>query len=117
MDSQEYSHYLENSVAASAEKANHDAALRPVQAKRPASTAPTAPTDLPPLPTRFEREVRPFMQATFQVSNRQPHQHKAQAATEARETPLRLRLFGKSAAHTLEVTAHRRGGIFWMCMW
>jgi hypothetical protein len=28
------------------------------------------------------------------------------------ESRLRLRLFGKAAAHTLEVTAHRRGGDF-----
>ena len=52
---------------------------------------------LPVLPTRFARQ-RP-----------EPFANSAGAPDEPR---LRLRLFGKAAAHTLEVTAHRRGGDF-----
>ncbi|CAM3744233.1 hypothetical protein [Polaromonas hydrogenivorans] len=55
---------------------------------------------LPVLPTRFERE-RPDALAGPTSAAGAPH-----------EPRLRLRLFGKAAAHTLEVTPHRRGGDF-----
>ncbi|MBC7376624.1 MAG: hypothetical protein H7346_04215 [Burkholderiaceae bacterium] len=55
------------------------------------------------LPTRFARE-RPEAAASFPDA--------AQAAPGPPKDRLRLRLFGASAAHTLEVTAHRRGGDF-----
>jgi hypothetical protein len=55
------------------------------------------------LPTRFARQ-RPeaFPNASGPAS----------AAVAPHESRLRLRLFGKSAAHTLEITPHRRGGDF-----
>lgn len=56
---------------------------------------------LPSLPTRFER---------------QPPEHFPAASSAAKsgrdEGRQRLRLFGKAAAHTLEITAHRRAGDF-----
>ena len=61
---------------------------------------------LPVLPTRFERQrPEPF----FNSSNSSGAANARRAPDEGR---LRLRLFGKSAAHTLEVTPHRRGGDF-----
>ena len=67
----------------------------------PAASNPAAA--LPVLPTRFVRQ-RP---ETFT---------NASGAASAEHSPdaprLRLRLFGKVAAHTLEVAAHRRGGDF-----
>jgi hypothetical protein len=71
-------------------------------------SVPAAPTStplaaLPVLPTRFAREqLEPFSDSSVEPSARR-------ASDESR---LRLRLFGKSAAHTLEVTPHRRGGDF-----
>ncbi|MFZ3141216.1 hypothetical protein [Polaromonas sp.] len=61
---------------------------------------------LPVLPTRFERQrPEPFA-----------HSSGASGATKVErpmeESRLRLRLFGKAAAHTLEITPHRRGGDF-----
>jgi hypothetical protein len=64
----------------------------------PAASNPAAA--LPVLPTRFVRQ-RPDALAGL-----------ASAAGEPHEPRLRLRLFGKAAAHTLEVTPHRRGGDF-----
>jgi hypothetical protein len=55
---------------------------------------------LPVLPTRFARQRSDAL--TGPVS----------AAAAPHEPRLRLRLFGKAAAHTLEVTPHRRGGDF-----
>ena len=55
------------------------------------------------LPTRFARQ-RPEAFANAADA--------ASAAAAPHEPHLRLRLFGKSAAHTLEVTAHRRCGDF-----
>ncbi|CAN5326938.1 hypothetical protein BH10PSE16_BH10PSE16_28250 [soil metagenome] len=65
-------------------------------------TMPAAPASgrtqaLPLLPTRFERQASPASSA---------------APAERDKSRLQLRLFGKAAAHTLEVTAHRRGGDF-----
>ena len=72
----------------------------------PAAPAPTK--GLPSLPTRFERQTpgaRPAdLHAALQAAPAQSDQRD--------ESRLRLRLFGKAAAHTLEVTAHRRGGDF-----
>lgn len=56
---------------------------------------------LPVLPTRFARQ-RP---ESFANSS-------SAAAAAPVEPRQRLRLFGKAAAHTLEITAHRRGGDF-----
>ena len=64
----------------------------------PAASNPAAA--LPALPTRFARQ-RPDALAGPTSAAAAPH-----------EPRLRLRLFGKSAAHTLEVTPHRRGGDF-----
>lgn len=58
---------------------------------------------LPVLPTRFARQ-RPDSFPSFSgeaSAGRAPDEHR-----------LRLRLFGKAAAHTLEITPHRRGGDF-----
>ena len=55
---------------------------------------------LPVLPTRFARERPDALSGP------------ASAAGAPHEPRLRLRLFGKAAAHTLEVTPHRRGGDF-----
>ena len=55
---------------------------------------------LPMLPTRFARQ-RP-----------EPFPNVCSAAGAPDAPRLRLRLFGKAAAHTLEVTPHRRGGDF-----
>jgi len=58
---------------------------------------------LPVLPTRLERQrPEPFPGASGATKVERP----------VDEPRLRLRLFGKSAAHTLEVTPHRRGGDF-----
>ena len=60
-------------------------------------------TVLPVLPTRFAR----------QRSEAFPNASGAASAGHSPGAPrLRLRLFGKAAAHTLEVTPHRRGGDF-----
>jgi hypothetical protein len=55
---------------------------------------------LPVLPTRFARQRLDALPSAANASGAPP------------ESRLRLRLFGKSAAHTLEVTPHRRGGDF-----
>ena len=55
------------------------------------------------LPTRFSRER---LEAAEAFSDATP------AESRPDDRRLRLRLFGKAAAHTLEVTAHRRGGDF-----
>lgn len=64
----------------------------------PAASPPSAA--LPVLPTRFARQ-RP---------DALPDAASAEIGTG--EPRLRLRLFGKAAAHTLEVTPHRRGSDF-----
>ena len=58
---------------------------------------------LPMLPTRFVREQPVAFEAFSSAPRAEPLPGKHR---------LRLRLFGTSAAHTLEVTAHRRGGDF-----
>ena len=58
---------------------------------------------LPVLPTRFARERPDAANAFPDAAKAEPGPHKDR---------LRLRLFGKAAAHTLEVTAHRRGDDF-----
>ena len=57
----------------------------------------------PVLPTRFARHQPDAAEAFPNADKAAPGPHKDR---------LRLRLFGKSAAHTLEVTAHRRGSDF-----
>jgi hypothetical protein len=72
----------------------------------PANSSPSAV--MPHLPSRFERQ-RPEPSANSSG---------AASAGHSPENPrLRLRLFGKAAAHTLEITPHRRGGILWACTW
>ena len=68
-----------------------------------APAAFTTPAALPVLPTRFARQ-RPVAFEAF------PGATKAESRPDERR--LRLRLFGKAAAHTLEITPHRRGGDF-----
>ncbi|WP_029528459.1 hypothetical protein [Polaromonas glacialis] len=58
-------------------------------------------TVLPVLPTRFARQRPDALAGPASAAGGAPH-----------EPRLRLRLFGKAAAHTLEVTPHRRGGDF-----
>ncbi|MDO8773500.1 MAG: hypothetical protein Q7K57_33295 [Burkholderiaceae bacterium] len=67
------------------------------------STEPNPSGSLPQLPTWFERHrPEPFTNSSGPAS-----------AGHSPEKPrLRLRLFGKAAAHTLEITPHRRGGDF-----
>ena len=65
----------------------------------PVNSGPSAA--LPQLPTRFERQPPASSEARAT---------KAERAMD--ESRLRLRLFGKAAAHTLEITQHRRGGDF-----
>ena len=75
----------------------------PMGAMDEPATASDPLVALPVLPTRFARqrpEVSPI--DSGEVS----------AAAAPHEPRLRVRLFGKSAAHTLEVTPHRRGGDF-----
>ncbi|WP_029527798.1 hypothetical protein [Polaromonas glacialis] len=55
----------------------------------------------PVLPTRFARQRPDALAGPASVAGGTPH-----------ELRLRMRLFGKAAAHTLEVTPHRRGGDF-----
>jgi hypothetical protein len=62
--------------------------------------APDPAAALPVLPTRFARQRPDALPGA------------ASAGTGPDEPRLRLRLFGKAAAHTLEVTPHRRGGDF-----
>ena len=66
----------------------------------PDAAASNMSAALPVLPTRFAR----------QRSDALPDTVSASGASE--EPRLRLRLFGRSAAHTLEATPHRRGGDF-----
>jgi hypothetical protein len=66
----------------------------------PAWPASISLADQPALPTRFARQRPDALTGPVSASN---------APDEPR---LRLRLYGKSAAHTLEVTPHRRGGDF-----
>jgi len=72
----------------------------PMDAMDESPAAPTPPAALPVLPTRFARQ-RPEALAVPTSAAVPPH-----------EPRLRLRLFGKAAAHTLEISAHRRGGDF-----
>ena len=58
---------------------------------------------LPVLPTRFVRHRLEAAEAFPDAAKAEPGPPKDR---------LRLRLFGKAAAHTLEITAHRRGGDF-----
>jgi hypothetical protein len=75
----------------------------------PAWPASSSSAGLPALPTRLERQ-RP--ESFFDASNFSGASVEASARRAPDEGRLRLRLFGKSAAHTLEVTPHRRGGDF-----
>ena len=73
----------------------------------------TAPT----LPTRFEREVAPlpfyFAAPSPAAASPKTRKHGGKnGGTPDPQLQPKLRLFGKSAAHTLEVTDHRRGGDF-----
>ena len=72
-----------------------DAMDEPPIASNPSSAA------LPLLPTRFARQRPDALAGPASVAGGTPH-----------EPRLRMRLFGKAAAHTLEVTPHRRGGDF-----
>ena len=72
----------------------------PVESMDESPAAPDPAAALPVLPTRFARQ-RPDALAGPASAAGAPH-----------EPRLRLRLFGKAAAHTLEVTPHRRGGDF-----
>ncbi|WP_084181721.1 hypothetical protein [Polaromonas glacialis] len=65
-----------------------------------AAAASNMPAALPVLPTRFARQRPDSLPGA------------ASAAGAPHEPRMRLRLFCKSAAHTLEVTSHRRGGDF-----
>jgi hypothetical protein len=66
----------------------------------PHAAASNLSAALPVLPTRFAREGPDALAGP------------TSAAAAPHEPRLRLRLFGKAAAHTLEVTPHRRGGDF-----
>ena len=75
----------------------------PIEAMEELSAASIPSVIMPVLPTRFERQrPEPFANSSGA----------ANVAGAPEEPRLRLRLFGKSAAHTLEVTAHRRGNDF-----
>ena len=72
---------------------------------------------VPALPTRFEREAAPlpFYSAAPSPAAASPTTRKLGGKkddTSELQLQPKLRLFGKSAAHTLEVTDHRRGGDF-----
>ena len=74
---------------------------------------------VPALPTRFEREAAPspFFSAAPPPAATSPTTRMLGGKNGGTLDPqlqlqLKLRLFGKSAAHTLEVTDHRRGGDF-----
>ena len=71
----------------------------------------------PALPTRFEREAAPlpFYSAAPSPAAASPTTRKHGGKNDETPDPQlqpKLRLFGKSAAHTLEITDHRRGGEF-----
>lgn len=66
----------------------------------PSAAASNPLAALPVLPTRFARQ-RPDSLSGAASAGRPPDKGR-----------LRVRLFGKAAAHTLEVTSHRRGGDF-----
>lgn len=75
--------------------------------------APAAPTSsraevMPSLPTRFERQPPVDIDAFPAAFTAAP----GAAMAGQGEGRLRLRLFGKAAAHTLEATPHRRAGDF-----
>ncbi|MBC7437976.1 MAG: hypothetical protein H7332_18135 [Bdellovibrionales bacterium] len=72
-----------------------------------ASRVSSLPSALHPLPTRLERPALPYPAAAAQALRQ-----RGSDKDEAPQPQHRLRLFGKSAAHTLEVTDHRRGGDF-----
>ena len=72
----------------------------------PSSPAFDSSAALPVLPIRFARQ-RPVAFEAFSGATT--------AETRPDQDRLRLRLFGKAAAHTLEVSAHRRAAIFWAC--
>ena len=76
----------------------------------PVSSASSVPSALPLLPTRFEREAPPSPAAAA-IASRQRAWDKDEVQR-PKQPHQRLRLFGKSAAHTLEVTGHRRGDDF-----
>ena len=72
---------------------------------------------VPALPTRFEREAAPlpfYSAASSPAAVSQTTRKRGGKKDETLDPQLqpKLRLFGKSAAHTLEVTDHRRGGDF-----
>ena len=80
----------------------------PVWEAEPVDDMPVASTTSPSaaqpvLPTRFARQRLEAAEAFPNAAKAEPGPPKDR---------LRLRLFGKAAAHTLEVTAHRRGGDF-----
>ena len=74
----------------------------PVESMDNSPAAPDPAAALPVVPTRFARQ-RPDVLLGAASAAAAPHEPRLR---------LRLRLFGKSAAHTLEVTPHRRGGDF-----
>ena len=75
------------------------------------SNVPSPSNALPLLPTRFERETPPFPTAAA-AATRQRGGNKDKTLQPQPHAQQRLRLFGKSAAHTLEITDHRRGDDF-----
>ena len=79
----------------------------------PASGASSVPSALPLLPTRSEQEAPPSPAAAALASRqRSGDKDKTSQPQQQQQQRLQLRLFGKSAAHTLEVTDHRRGDDF-----
>ena len=72
----------------------------PVKSMDESPAAPDPAAALPVLPTRFACQRPDALPGV------------ASAAGAPDEPRLRLRLFGKAAAHTLEITPHRRGGDF-----
>ncbi|MDB5744930.1 MAG: hypothetical protein JWR68_3245 [Polaromonas sp.] len=80
----------------------------------PAAASWRTHQDLPSLPTRFERE--PHAAPEPLKASSPGTASAAQAAPDLQDARLngatRLRLFGKSAAHTLEITQHRRADDF-----
>ena len=67
------------------------------------SAPPANATPLPDLPTRFTRESHEEVAANVAIPS---------SNASAGVKPQQLRLYGKKAAHTLEITPHRRGEDF-----
>ena len=70
---------------------------------------------VPVLPTRFERETTPSPSPHYSMLpslGAEAQATRKRGSNKGEAPKLKLRLFGKSAAHTLEVTDHRRGGDF-----